>query len=48
MDYNLHNGFNTDGQLNMEALAQEIEASGADVIGLQEFLEAGLSMAPSI
>jgi len=36
MDYNLHNGFNTDGQLNMEALAQEIEASGADVIGLQE------------
>lgn len=36
MDYNLHNGFNTDGQLDMEALAQVIEASDADVIGLQE------------
>ncbi len=36
MDYNLHNGFNADGQLNMEALAQVIEASGADIIGLQE------------
>jgi endonuclease/exonuclease/phosphatase family metal-dependent hydrolase len=36
MDYNLHNGFNTDGQLDLEALAQVIEAGDADVIGLQE------------
>lgn len=36
MDYNLHNGFNTDGQLNMEDLAQVIEEADADVIGLQE------------
>jgi len=36
MDYNLHNGFNTDGQLNMEELAQVIEAADADVIALQE------------
>jgi len=36
MTYNLHNGFNTDGRLDMEALAQVIEESGADVIGLQE------------
>ena len=36
MTYNLHNGFNTDGRLNMEALAQVIEQQEADVIGLQE------------
>jgi endonuclease/exonuclease/phosphatase family metal-dependent hydrolase len=36
MDYNLHNGFNTDGQLNMEKLAQVIEEADADVIALQE------------
>ncbi len=36
MDYNLHNGFNTDGQLDMEELALVMEAAGADVIGLQE------------
>ena len=36
MDYNLHNGFNTDGQLNMEELALVIEAADADVIALQE------------
>lgn len=36
MDYNLHNGFNTDGQLDLVALAQVMEASNADVIGLQE------------
>jgi endonuclease/exonuclease/phosphatase family metal-dependent hydrolase len=36
MDYNLHNGFNTDGRLNLEALAQAIENSEADVVGLQE------------
>jgi endonuclease/exonuclease/phosphatase family metal-dependent hydrolase len=36
MDYNLHNGFNTDGRLNMETLAQVIEENDADIIGLQE------------
>ncbi len=36
MTYNLHQGFNTDGALDIEALAQVIEASGADVIALQE------------
>jgi endonuclease/exonuclease/phosphatase family metal-dependent hydrolase len=36
MSYNLHNGFNTDGRLDLEALAQVIEESGADIIGLQE------------
>jgi endonuclease/exonuclease/phosphatase family metal-dependent hydrolase len=36
MSYNLHNGFNTDGRLDMEALAQIIEENDADVIGLQE------------
>ena len=36
MSYNLHNGFNTDGRLDMEALAQVIEENDADVIGLQE------------
>ena len=36
MDYNLHNGFNTDGQLNMEDLAQVIEEADADVVALQE------------
>jgi endonuclease/exonuclease/phosphatase family metal-dependent hydrolase len=36
MSYNLHNGFNTDGRLDMEALAQIIEESDADVVGLQE------------
>lgn len=36
MNYNLHNGFNTDGRLDMEALAQVIEQENPDVIGLQE------------
>lgn len=36
MDYNLHNGFNTDGRLDLESLAQVIESSNADIIGLQE------------
>lgn len=36
MDYNLHNGFSTDGRLDMEALARVIEESGAEVVGLQE------------
>ena len=36
MTYNLHMGFDTDGYLGMEALAQVIEESGAEVVGLQE------------
>jgi endonuclease/exonuclease/phosphatase family metal-dependent hydrolase len=36
VDYNLHSGFNTDGRLNLEALAQVIEAENPDVVGLQE------------
>ncbi len=36
IDYNLHNGFNTAGRLDMESLAKIIEESGADVVGLQE------------
>ena len=34
--YNLHNGFSADGALDLEALARNIEESGADVIALQE------------
>jgi endonuclease/exonuclease/phosphatase family metal-dependent hydrolase len=36
MTYNLHNGFNTDGYLGMEAIAQVIENSHPDVVALQE------------
>ena len=36
MSYNLHNGVNTSGTLDLEALAKVIEESGADVVGLQE------------
>lgn len=36
MTYNIHNGFDTDGQLALEELAQLIEDSEADVIALQE------------
>lgn len=36
MTYNLHNGFNTDGRLDPEALAKTIEQAKPDVIGLQE------------
>ena len=36
MSYNLHNGFNPRGQLDLEALAQVIEAQDPDVVGLQE------------
>jgi len=36
MTYNLHNGFNTDGDLDMEALAQVIEESQSDIVALQE------------
>lgn len=36
MTYNLHNGFNTDGYLDMEAVAQVIENNNPDIIALQE------------
>lgn len=36
MTYNLHNGFNTDGKLDMEALAVVIEEADADIVALQE------------
>jgi len=36
MTYNLHNGFDTDGYLGMEAIARVIEAQHPDVVGLQE------------
>jgi endonuclease/exonuclease/phosphatase family metal-dependent hydrolase len=36
MSYNLHSGFDGTGRQNPEAMAQIIEASGVDVIGLQE------------
>jgi endonuclease/exonuclease/phosphatase family metal-dependent hydrolase len=36
MTYNLHDAVNTDGRVDPEALAQAIEASGADIIGVQE------------
>jgi endonuclease/exonuclease/phosphatase family metal-dependent hydrolase len=36
MTYNLHNGFNTQGHLGMEAQARVIEAQRPDVLALQE------------
>lgn len=36
MTYNLHNGFNTSGDLDMEALALVIEENSPDIIALQE------------
>ena len=36
MTYNLHNGFDTDGHLGMEAIARVIESQRPDVVGLQE------------
>ena len=36
MTYNLHNGFNTDGYLDMEAIVQVIENNNPDIIALQE------------
>jgi endonuclease/exonuclease/phosphatase family metal-dependent hydrolase len=36
MTYNLHNGFNTKGKLNIEEIAQVIENSSPDIIALQE------------
>ena len=36
MTYNLHNGFNTKGKLNMEEIAQVIERNNPDIVALQE------------
>jgi len=36
MTYNLHNGVNPQGQLNLEAIAQAIETQNADIVALQE------------
>ncbi len=36
MTYNLHNGFNTKGDLDMEALARIIEENNPDIVALQE------------
>jgi endonuclease/exonuclease/phosphatase family metal-dependent hydrolase len=36
MTYNLHNGFNTKGELDLEALAVVIEENKADIVALQE------------
>ncbi len=36
MTYNLHDAANTEGRVDPEALAKAIEASGADIIGVQE------------
>lgn len=36
MTYNLHNGFNTKGYLDMEALARVIEENDPDIVVLQE------------
>jgi len=36
MDYNIHQGFNIYGYLDLEGIARVIERSGADVVSLQE------------
>jgi endonuclease/exonuclease/phosphatase family metal-dependent hydrolase len=36
MTYNIHNGFNRQGYMDLEAIAQTIENSGANIIGLHE------------
>jgi endonuclease/exonuclease/phosphatase family metal-dependent hydrolase len=36
MTYNLHSGFNTDGTLDLEAIARVIEDNDPDIIALQE------------
>ncbi|MBC7264817.1 MAG: endonuclease/exonuclease/phosphatase family protein [Chloroflexi bacterium] len=36
MTYNIHNGFNTDGRLDLEAIAQVIEQAQPDIVGLEE------------
>jgi endonuclease/exonuclease/phosphatase family metal-dependent hydrolase len=43
MTYNLHNGFNTKGQSDLEALAQVIEAQRPDIVALQEVARGGVA-----
>ena len=49
MTYNIHSGYDVDGQHDLEAIAKVIEDSGADIIGLQEvsrvrFMDASADM----
>jgi endonuclease/exonuclease/phosphatase family metal-dependent hydrolase len=36
MSYNLHGGFSPDGRMDLEGVARAVQASGAEVVGLQE------------
>lgn len=36
MSYNIHSGFGVEGTMDLEAIAQVIEDSGAEIVGLQE------------
>lgn len=36
MSYNMHHGVGAAGELDLELMAEEIEESGADIVGLQE------------
>jgi endonuclease/exonuclease/phosphatase family metal-dependent hydrolase len=36
MSYNLHGGFSPDGRMDLEGIARAVQASGAEVVGLQE------------
>lgn len=36
MTYNIHSSFNVDGRLDLDAIAEVIEDSGATIVGLQE------------
>ncbi|MEU4193573.1 endonuclease/exonuclease/phosphatase family protein [Kribbella sp. NPDC026611] len=36
LTFNIHHGAGTDGKLDLERVAQTIEASGAEIVGLQE------------
>lgn len=42
MSYNLHQAFGTSGEMDVDAIAQVIEQSGATVVGLQEVARGGL------
>jgi endonuclease/exonuclease/phosphatase family metal-dependent hydrolase len=42
MSYNLHQSFGTSGEMDVDAIAEVIEESGATVVGLQEVARGGL------
>lgn len=42
LSYNLHQGFGTNGEMDVAAIAEVIEGSGATVVGLQEVARGGL------